>query len=454
MEKRINLVEGNLLKKMFQIAWPVVVANFLQTSYNIIDAFWLGKLGKVSLSAPTISWPVIFTILSFGMGFSVAASALVSQYIGSKDGESARLMTAQAIMLSVAVASFFASLGFFISKPILLLMGAKGELLRLSSTYMKIIFAGSPFAFANFAIIGALRGWGNSKVGMYSTLFSVIMNLVLDPILIFGIGIPKMGVLGAAVATIVSRAFAMLYSAWIIFSGKVGMKVRLHDFKPRWDLIKKLLKVGIPVSLGQSITALGFTVVMGVVTRFGPVVISAFGVGQRINSIITMFAAGISGAVSTAVGQSLGAGKEDRAVEALKIGLLVTTAVVSSFCILTFFFGKYVTAIFINEPDVMEVGAILFRYISISIPFFAAMQIMLSAINGAGHTVQTTVINITRLWGIRIPSVYILSKLFGMVGIFYGMIVSNIGAFILALIAIKIGKWKEAIIKPRGSFGK
>ena len=449
MEKRVDLVEGNLLKKMFQIAWPLIVANFLQTSYNIIDAFWLGKLGKIALSAPTISWPIIFTILSFGMGFSVSAGALVSQYIGRSDDESARLITAQAIVLSTTVAMGFTILGVFISTPILKVMGAKGELLKVGSIYMRIIFIGSPLAFANFAIIGALRGWGNSKVGMYSTLFSVLMNLVLDPMLIFGLGLPRMGVLGAAVATVISRGFALFYSAWVILSGRVGMKIKSSDFKPRFDLMKKLLKVGIPISFGQSITALGFTVVMGVVTRFGPTVISAFGVGQRINSIITMFTAGVSGAVSTAVGQSLGADRKDRAVEALRIGLFTTTAVVSSFCVITFFFGKYVTAVFISEPDVMEVGAMLFRYISISIPFFSAMQVMLSAVNGSGHTVQTTVVNVVRLWGLRVPLVFLLSKLFGMVGIFYGIIMSNVGAFILALMVIKSGRWKEAIIKRR-----
>lgn len=445
-DQRVDLTEGDLLKGIMRLAWPVVVANLLQTTYNIVDAFWLGKLGKEAFSAPTIAWPVIFTGISFAFGISVAANSLVAQYAGSGDKRSAEIVSAQSIVLSVFISLLLIVVGLFFARPILALMGAEGEILDLSTTYLQIILAGSPLMFAMFAAVGALRGWGNSKIAMNFTIISVLLNVVLDPLMIFGIGFPRMGVAGAALATIVSRSVASVYGLYVLFSGRTGMKLHINDFKPRWNIMKKVFSVGLPVGFGNSVTSLGFTFIMGVVARFGPVVVSAYGVGNRIISVITMFSGGIAAAVASAVGQSLGADKPDRAVSAVKIGSLVNFILVSIFCVFTFFFGKYLTKFFINDPQVIEMGEIFFRLVSFSVPFFATMQTVLAALDGSGHTVKSTVVNIVRLWGVRVPVVIYMARAFGFAGIFYAMIISNIAALLLALSVVTFSRWQEKII--------
>ncbi len=449
MKKRVDFSNGNLLKLILILAWPVVVANLLQTGYNVIDAFWLGKLGKIAFSAPTIAWPVIFIGMSFAFGFSVAANSLVAQYMGTKDEKNAKLVTGQSLILSIVIASILAILGVVFSTPIMRLMGAKGEVLKLSSQYLTVIYAGGPFAFIMFVVGGALRGWGDSKTAMYFTLFSVIVNIALDPLMIFGIGFPKMGVVGAALATIISRAVASAYALYIIFYGKHTFKITFHDLKPNLKMMLKIIRVGLPTALGQSVTAFGFSFVMSVVTRFGPAVVSAYGVGNRIISMISMFAGGIGTSVSTAVGQTLGANQVDRASLSIRIGAWINFLVVSGFSVLTFFYGQYVTQFFINDPEVIKMGVIFFSLISFSLPFFATMQIFVSAINGSGHTIQATLINIIRLWGIRVPSVIILANIYGFKGVFYGMIISNIGAMLLAYGFVKWGKWKVPVINVK-----
>jgi putative MATE family efflux protein len=449
MRRRIDFSEGSLFKSIVLLAWPVVIANLLQTGYNVIDAFWLGKLGKVAFSAPTIAWPVIFIGMSFAFGFSVAANSLVAQYMGMKDEKNAKLVTGQSLLVSIMMATVLAVIGIIFAVPIMKLMGAKGDVLDLSSKYMMVIYAGGPFAFIMFVVGGALRGWGDSKTAMYFTIFSVVANIILDPLMIFGVGFPKMGVVGAALATIISRAVASIYALYIIFYGKHSFRISFRDLKPNLDMILRVFKVGLPTSLGQSITAFGFSFVMSIVARFGPAVISAYGVGNRIISMISMFAGGVGTAVSTAVGQTVGAGKINRAKSAIRIGAWTNFLLVTGFSFLTFFYGQYVTKFFINDPEVVKMGVIFFSLVSFSLPFFATMQIFVSAINGSGHTVQATIINIIRLWGIRVPSVVILAEIYGFRGVFYGMIISNIAAMFLAYGFVKWGKWQTPVVNTK-----
>ena len=448
--ERVNMVEGHLFKKMVKLAWPVIAANLLQTMYNIIDAFWLGKLGRDALSAPTISWPVIFTALSFAFGLSVAASSLVSQYTGRGEEKTSAFIMGQVLSISLILSICIGIAGAILSRPILTVMGAKDAVLDLSDVYMRTIFLGSPTAFVLFTVGGAFRGWGNSRIGMNLTTISVLINVILDPLMIFGIGFPRMDVFGAALATVISRGVSAAYALYIIFSGVRGMRIQPKDLIPHWRYTKLIFKVSFFSSLGQSITSLGFTFVMSVVARFGAALISAFGVGHRVTSMMVMFSGGVAAAVATAVGQALGAGKEDRAVRAIKMGAWFNFVVIGGLCVLTFFYGRYVTAVFINDPEVVEIGRIYFKLVSFSIPFFAVMQALIAALDGSGHTFQSAVVNIARLWGVRIPLVYLLTNLYGFTGIFYAMIASNIAALILVIIALSIGTWKKPIINVEG----
>ncbi len=423
-----------------------MVTNFIQTLYNVVDAFWLGKLGKVKFGAPTVSFPINFVFMSLAFGLSSAATALVSQYIGAKRQDMAEKSAMQVMVVSLWVASAVAVFGYFFSDWILTILGIGDPIKPYAVEYLKIIFLGMPFTFLMMASQAIARGWGDTVVVMHISMVSIFLNIVLDPFMIFGIGFPRMEVAGAAWATVISRAVAVVYSLYILFGGKLGFKLHLRDSIPDSVLIKKIFKIGIPGAIGQAITASGFAVIMGIISRFGPAVVSAYGIGNRITSMLTMVGMAISAGVTTMVGQFLGAEDLKKVDRTVRWGFIETFTIVGISAVFLFLFADQVTRFFINDPEVIALGRIYFHLVSFSVPLFAMVSIVMGAFNGAGKTIYVAIINVTRLWGIRVPLVTLFAQTYGFKGVFYAMAISNALALLLGYMMLKFVKWKVKVI--------
>ena len=441
---KVDILNSSIGKALFKLAWPLVLTNLLQTMYNITDAFFLGKLGTAEFSAPTLAQPIMFVFIALGAGFSQAGSTIIAQYTGMKRQDLAEKNAAQAILTTLVLSSVFSFVGILSARAIVSQMALSKYTIDLAVKYMVIELASVPFMFVMQLNSGILRGWGNSVIALRLTFVSVMMNVVLDPIFIFGF---KQGVAGAAVATFISRFVIAVYFTYLMFSGKYGFKLRVKDFKPDFGSIMQVIKIGLPASFGQAVTSLGFTLIMGVVSRFGVEVVSAYGVGQKISQLMVNFASGVSLACASMIGQFLGADKPDLASRTVKKAAIFTFSVALTVSTLLFFFGHNVTKFFVNDPKVIEMGEIYFRLISFSLPFFTTLAVFMDTLRGSGHTVQSTIIDIVRLWGIRIPIVTILAEKYGFRGIFYGMIISNISAMFLAMAFLVFGNWKKKIVK-------
>ncbi len=443
---RVDVFNTPIPKALLKLAWPIMITQIFQIIYNMTDAFWLGKLGKVKFSAPTVSFPVIFIFMSFAFGLSSAGTALVSQHIGAKRKREAEKSAMQTLLSSFLLSMFLGLIGFFSSSWILTLLNIEEILRPYVEEYLKVIFLGLPFTFLMFSSQAVVRGWGDTVFTMRVTAISVLANAFLDPFMIFGIGFPRMEVRGAALATIISRAIAAMYSIHTMMSGKLGFRIHLEDLKPDLKIIGKIFKIGIPGAIGQAVTASGFAVVMGVISRFGPAVVSAYGVGSRISSALSMVGFAISGAVTTMVGQFLGARDIKKVDETVKWGFIETFTIVGVMALFLFLFGDLVTKFFIDDPEVVRLGETYFHLVSFSMPLFAMMSIVMGAFNGAGKTHLVAIVNVARLWGVRVPLVFWMAKLFGFNGIFYAMAISNALALLLGYAMLKLVKWKEAII--------
>jgi len=441
---KVDILNSSIGKALFKLAWPLVLTNLLQTMYNITDAFFLGKLGTAEFSAPTLAQPIMFVFIALGAGFSQAGSTIIAQYTGMKRQDLAEKNAAQAILTTLVLSSVFSLVGILSARAIVSQMALSKYTIDLAVTYMVIELASVPFMFVMQLNSGILRGWGNSVIALRLTFVSVMMNVVLDPIFIFGF---KQGVAGAAVATFISRFVIAVYFTYLMFSGKYGFKLRVKDFKPDFSSIMQVIKIGLPASFGQAVTSLGFTLIMGVVSRFGVEVVSAYGVGQKISQLMVNFASGVSLACASMIGQFLGADRPDLASRTVKKAAIFTFSVALAVSTLLFFFGHNVTQFFVNDPKVIEMGEIYFRLISFSLPFFTTLAVFMDTLRGSGHTVQSTIIDIVRLWGIRIPIVTILAEKYGFRGVFYGMIISNISAMFLAMAFLVFGNWKKKIVK-------
>ena len=447
--KRVDVLNMPIWKALIRLSVPMMLSFAFQTVYNMVDAYFLGKLGTTQFAAPTLVFPLVFTFIAIGMGFGVAGSALVSQYIGAGDERMAEKSAAQVMLIMTVIGVIVIILATIFAYPMVSALGGaeNADVIPYAVKYFRIVMYGIVFAYLFNISSSIFRGLGDANFAMELMLISTLVNVILDPILIFGWGpIPAFGVTGAAWATTTARAVVVILALYTLFSGRRGFRLHLRDFSPDISLIYKAVGVGVPGSLGQVITSFGFVVVMKAVSSFGPVIVSAYGIGNRIIGFITMVAVGIGMAVSVMVGQFIGAKRYDDAEKAVWTAFGMSMLLVGALSTLTFLYGRYITHFFINDPKVIEVGAEMFKYVSFSIPFFGSMNIFISALNGAGKSLQATLANVIRLWGVRIPLVFYLSRVMGYRGIFIAMLISNIMAMVIAYLFYAFTDWKKGII--------
>lgn len=472
-----EILEGNVLAVMFKLGWPMMVATFLRTLYNLIDTFWLGRIpdpevAEYSVTAVGQGWTVVFMMMSIEMGFGIAALALISQYTGSRNYEEADRTAGQLYFVAIIASLIIGIAGYFFTPVFMnILTGGEEELAYYGTQYIQIIFLGLPFMFLFFAFMYTLRGWGDTITPMKITAFSVVLNMIINPILIFGSGpvpfigitipeipllgpIPAMGVRGAAIGTIMSRGIGSLYATYMLFTGKVGLKLELSYLKPDLSRLKKFLDIGIPAGIGRFGTSIGFIILWAVVYRLpNPRVAgAAYSVGNRILNITFLIMGGFAMAISTMVGQSLGADDIERSEEIAKRGFLAVAVLMTIFAIALFALRNNLIMIFTpDSPEVIAEGATFLMIFSLAMPFFGVFRGVTSLLGGSGHTRLQMGLSLVRLWGLRLPLVFLFAIFlsFHSTGVWVGMALSNVIAFVLALGVYKTGRWKKKVIEDK-----
>jgi MATE family, multidrug efflux pump len=438
-----------MTSSLLAMAWPISVSFLLQTMYNLIDAFWLGKLGKTALVAPTVTMNVVFIGIALAMGLGQAGTTLISQYRGARNLEKLSLAAGQSLMLQLGVGSLLTVLGLIFAEPMLRLLQTPADAFPETLTYMRWILAGIPLMFIFHVYQGIYAGLGDTVSPMRINIISVVLNVILDPILIFGLGpVPAMGVAGAAIATVLSRGLVSILAMRALLNGK-NFRLHIQDLKWHSRMVGQLLRVGVPLSLGQAVTSLGFTLLIGIVNSFGSSVTAAFGVGHRIVMMVSVPAIALSQANAMAVGQNLGAGLPERASMSVKRSAVLITSVLLPLTTLTFFFGGSITHWFINDPEVIAYGRDLFRITSFSVFIFSLILVVYGAFQGSGHTIPMMLVNVGRLWIIRIPASWLLAVSLGMgpKGLWWAMNLSNVIAGAVAFAWFLRGDWKKAVIE-------
>jgi putative MATE family efflux protein len=444
-----DLTTGPLARNLFAVAWPVMISSLLQTLYNLADSFWLGKLGKSALVAPTVTMQISFIAFAFAMGLGLGGSTLVSQYKGAGRPREMTRAGGQTLVLLAGIGIGLMLIGLALARPMLQALQTPADAFEGTLVFLRWMMVGVPFTFVFFVYSGISTGLGDSLAPLRVNLITVAVNAVIDPILIFGLGpIPRMGVAGAAIATCFSQGLSAALGLWRLFRSDQGFRLQRDDL--RWDRVMaaRILKIGVPMSLGQAGTALGFTLMIGVVNAFGSAVTAAFGVGNRIINMALVPSIGLSQACGTAVGQNLGAGRPDRAARSVWVGAWMLTVILLPICALTFFFGAPISRAFIGDPEVVQYGRDLFRITSFSVFAFGFVMVLLGAFRGSGYTVPVMVLNLARLWALRIPGAWLLAKTgrMGPAGLWWSMCISNLVVAIAAAIWFAAGTWKRTAI--------
>lgn len=455
----LNLLDGSLVKTIIKLGYPMALASIAQTLYNLADAFWLGKLGKEAISAPGISFILVFFILSIGIGFSVAGTSLVAQYTGAGEKEKAYKSAGNLLTYLVVFSIIFGGIGVLFAKQLLGFLNTPPDAFEYTRSYFSIMMVGMPLAFPIFVYQSVMNGYGDTLSPLKIELFTAVLNLILDPLLIFGwFGFPVMGVKGAALTTVATRGLASAIGMYYFFSGKKGIKLRLHHLKPDLDLFPLMFKIGIPATVGMTGSSLGFIVLMGFVNRFGTPVISAYTIVMRVLHFFMMPAMGISAAVTAIVGQSLGAEKVKRAKEAVQKGILLMLTVIVPSAIIIEIFGKQLTAFFIpGDALIHQLGRTMFIITPLSLVFFGLFTVLEGAFRGAGFTIPSMVVNLANVWFFRLPFVYVVSfvlmngpeDIHASVGIWWSMVFAAFASFVLMSIWYLKGTWTHARIHEK-----
>jgi len=448
---RERILNGPILKTMVLLAWPVMVTSALQALYNLVDAFWLGRLSTAAVAAPGMAWPILFFFMSFAGGFQAAGSTFVAQHFGAGDRRGAEESAGQLLGFLWILSVILGALGYGLAPTVLRLIRAPEEVFPYALTYLRIECMGLPIMFVAQAFGGFMVGLGQTRFLMYINASSLLLNAVLDPVFIFGWGpIPAWGVAGAAWATVLSRAVVAAVGLGILFSGKRGLRLSLRDLWPRLSRVLPILRVGLPNVLDQASTSFGFVVMMGLVAGFGTTVVAAYTVGNRIINLINVVSWGAGSALVAMIGQNLGAENYERAAQVARRGITATFLALVGLYGVTLLLRRPMFAMFVSDPNVIQEGVWYIAIFGISIPFFGLFDASAAVFRGAGHTVPPMIMAIVRLWGLRVFLAWLFGYQlgFGTTGMWVGMTLSNVLAGIALVLWLRRGTWKRRVVRP------
>ncbi len=446
----LKTLDWKLIKQILKLSWPIVVANALQSAYQLTDTFWVGRIGANAVAALSMCYPIFFLLLSLGIGFSIAGAVLISQYKGANDQSSIDYIASQAIGVMAIFGIFISLLGYFSADFIIDLIGVKGEVFRDATGYLKIAMFGMTFQYVYMSFQNTLRAVGNVHKPLKVVFITVMINFVLDPAFINGWGpIPTLGVNGAAYSTILTQALSAGIGLFYMFSGKEKVKIRFKHIIPVYEDFKRILFLAIPTSLEGSTRALSMNAITFLVASFGNEVMAVFGIGVRILSFIVIPALGFSQASSVLVGNHVGSGDNEQAFKTARysFGLIFLGLTIAG--TIFYLFAPLAVKTFVpNDPAVIERGAIFIRILAFTFGMVGIQQVANGVFRGAGNTMLAMVIAIVTLWVFRFPLAYILSHHTSLneLGIWWAFAISNIGAGVVALLVYSKKDWVRRFV--------
>jgi putative MATE family efflux protein len=444
-----DFTEGSISRAVLLLATPMVLEMFMESLFAIVDVFWVTRLGSNAIATVGLTESMLTLVFSVAMGVSMSATAMVARRIGEKDPRGAATAAVQAIVLGVVLSVLMGAPGFWFAPRLLEWMGAPADLVRMGHRYTAIMLGGSVSVMLLFLNNGIFRGSGDASVAMRVLWVSNLINLILDPCLIFGLGpFPKLGVTGAAVSTLTGRSFGVLYQLWILTRGHSRIVVRPMDIRVVPRVIVSLVRVSTTGVMQFGIAHTSWIALVRIISTFGSAAVAGYTIGIRIFIFAILPSWGLSGAAATMVGQNLGAHKPERAERAVYLtgfyNMLFLAAVAAVFIALP---GPIVR-LFTADPTVAPYAVDCLRIIAYGNLAYAYGMVMVQAFNGAGDTVTPTIINVFGFWLCEIPLAWVLAYPSGLAvrGVFISIPVSELLITLAGVAVFMRGRWKKSRI--------
>jgi len=423
----------------------MTLGTTFQSGFNLADLYFVAKLGEDALAAVGMSGVMLHIIFMLAVGIMIGCTALVAQAVGSGQRERAQEVAGQSLVMSAALALLVAAVGIPFAGQLLGLLGAEAAVKEAGMPYMQIMSGCSIAMLLSVAFGAAVRGAGDAMTPLKIMAVANVVNIALDPILIFGWGgIPAMGVAGSAVATAIARVIATLWLAWVFFAGgHEQFHLGLRHLRPNWPTILRISRVGVFGSGQMLIRNISSVALVRIVALFGTAPVAAYTVGIRLFFTVLMLGMGFGNAAATIVGQNLGAGKPDRAARAGWVTAAMWTAASLVAAALLYAFAQPIVAAFNSKPNVVAMGAQFLCWIALSLPFTAMAVVLGRAMSGAGDTFWPMILVAASMLALRIPMAYGLATSWDSVGgVWVAVGVSNVLQGLLFATAFRWGRWK------------
>jgi putative MATE family efflux protein len=444
--EELNLTEGSINRAIFLLAIPMIVEMGMESIFAIVDIFFISQLGdSKAIAAVGFTENVLSILYSLAMGLSMGVTAIVARRIGEKDERGASITAMQAIYLALIISAVLSTLGIIYHKDVLRLLGASEAVVEAGASYTVWMFGGNYTVTLLFVINAIFRGAGNAAIAMRALLIANILNMILDPIFIFGWGpIPAMGVEGAAIATNTGRGIGVLYQLYFLFNGKSLVKLAWSALVVDVKIIGNVLKIASGSIFQFLIGSASWIFLLSLMSSFGDEVAAGYTIAIRVFIFTLLPSWGLSNAAATLVGQNLGAQQPERAEKSVWQTAFYNSFVMLGCTIILLIFAPLIIDIFTDDPVVLTSGVQALRYVSIGYVFYGYGMVMANSLNGAGDTYTPTILNIFGFWVFQIPFAYLMAIHFefGPRGIFFAIVLAETLMAIAAIIIFKRGKWK------------
>ena len=444
-----DYTRGPINTAVILLAIPMMLEMLMESVFVIVDMFWVAQLGADAIAAVGLTEAVITVVYAVSIGLSMATTAMIARRIGEKDEEGAKVAAAQALWLGLAASLLIALVGLFFADEVLSIMGASAETIEQGRHFTMVMLSGSITIMYLFLINAIFRGAGDASLAMRSLWPANGVNLILDPILIFGWGpIPALGVTGAAVATTIGRGVGVLYQLWHLFGWSGKIQLRWHQAGLKMAVAKRLLRLSLG-GIGQFLIAVSSWIfLMRIVAPYGSAAIAGYTIAVRIIHFTFLPAWGLGNAAATLVGQNLGAGRPNRAERSIWRAAQFNFIALGITAVVLLMLAEPAIAFFNADAKIVAVGSEALRYFCYGYPLMAVGMVASQAINGAGDTDTPTFINLIAFWLVEIPLAWWLAEVQGMgpQGVFTSILVAEVLFAALSVWVIVRGRWKQVVV--------
>lgn len=436
-----DFTTGRIGRPLISFAIPIILGNFFMQTYNIVNSAVVGSyLGKEALAAVGAAYPVIFLLMSLVIGISSGGTVLVSHYMGARDSANLRKSIDTTYFFILVSGLFITVLGILLTPTIYRIINLPTDVFPGAVAYLRVYLISTVFSFAFNGTSALLRGMGDSSTPLFFLIGSNILNLALS---LFFICVMHWGLVSSAWASVISQVCACSSLLIYLRAKHSHAAIRFRGWKWSADIFTKMIKIGLPTGVQQSVVSLGQMALLSIVNGFGTVMVAAYSSMMRIDAIAIMPGMNFSQALSTFTGQNIGAGKMDRVNKAFRFTIKTNIMISLVISLIFILFGKDIMSLFTSDHEVIAEG---YRYLLVCGPFyflFSAMFSFTGLFRGAGDTVPTMLISLLSLWLFRIPTAYFFSHLWGSIGVWISIPVGWLFGFVFSIIYYRYGKWRN-----------